>query len=75
MNSVEEGAAPLDTFIKLSGETSLMLFTCFNAQGGRKGMVVVNNMLLGCYWPHVGPQETLFTCILRRVAEGDSGGE
>jgi hypothetical protein len=25
-------------------------------------MVVVNNVLLGCYWPHVGPQEALFTC-------------
>jgi hypothetical protein len=23
-------------------------------------MVVVNNMLLGRYWPRVGPQETLF---------------
>jgi hypothetical protein len=89
MNSVEEGAAPLDTFIKLSGQTTLMLFTCFTTQGGRrcngggeqraagsllaacgtpgdaldllycagwqKGMVVVNNVLLGRYWPRVGP--------------------
>jgi hypothetical protein len=23
-------------------------------------MVVVNNVLLGRYWPRVGPQETLF---------------
>jgi hypothetical protein len=38
-------------------------------------MVVVNNVLLGSYWPRVGPQEMLFTCILRRVAEGDGGGE
>jgi hypothetical protein len=38
-------------------------------------MVVVNNVLLGRYWPRVGPQEALFTCILRRVAEGDGGGE
>jgi hypothetical protein len=27
MNSVEEGAGPLDTFIKLSGETSLTVFS------------------------------------------------
>jgi hypothetical protein len=27
-------------------------------------MVVVNNVLLGCYWPHVGPQEMLFTCYI-----------
>jgi hypothetical protein len=31
-------------------------------------MVVVNNMLLDYYWPHV-------ICILPRVAEGDVGGE
>ncbi len=43
--------------------------------GWQKGMVVVNNVLLGRYWPHVGPQEMLFICILRRVAEGDGGGE
>ncbi len=33
-------------------------------------MVVVNNVLQGCYRPRVGPQETLFTCILYRLAEG-----
>jgi hypothetical protein len=38
-------------------------------------MVVVNNVLLGRYWPRVGPQEMLFTCILCRVAEGTGGGE
>jgi hypothetical protein len=38
-------------------------------------MVVVNNVLLGRYWPCVGPQEMLFTCMLRRVAEGNGGGE
>ncbi len=30
--------------------------------GWQKGMVVVNNVLLGRYWPCVVPQETLFTC-------------
>jgi hypothetical protein len=40
---VEEGAAPLDTFIKLSGETSLTI----------------------CSLP----------ALLRRVAEGNGGGE
>jgi hypothetical protein len=38
-------------------------------------MVVVNNVLLGRYWPRVGPQETLFTCMLHRVAEGNGGDE
>jgi hypothetical protein len=38
-------------------------------------MVVVNYMLLDRYWPCVGPQEALFTCILRRVAERNGGGE
>jgi hypothetical protein len=35
-------------------------------------MVVVNNVLLGRYWPRVGHQEMLFTC---RVAEGNGDGE
>jgi hypothetical protein len=46
-----------------------------NCAGLQKGMVLVNNVLLGRYWPRVGPLETLFTCILCRVEEGDGGGE
>ncbi len=48
----------------------LLLATCetpggdiylLHCTGWQKEMVVVNNVLLGRYWPRVGPQEMLVT--------------
>jgi hypothetical protein len=67
----QHAAGPLLAVRGAPGDALYLLFCA----GWQKGMVVVNNVLLGRYWPKVGPQEALFTCILRRVAEGNGGGE
>jgi hypothetical protein len=51
-------AEPLPAACGTPGDALYLLYCA----GWQKGMVVVNNVLLGRYWPRVGPQEMLFTC-------------
>jgi hypothetical protein len=52
----QHAAGPLLATCETPGDALYLLYCA----GWQKGMVVVNNVLLGRYWPRVGPQETLF---------------
>jgi hypothetical protein len=54
----EHAAGPLLAACGTLGDALHLLY----CTGWQKGMVVVNNVLLGRYWLRVGPQEMLFTC-------------
>jgi hypothetical protein len=54
----QHAAGPLMADCGTLGDALYLLYCA----GWQKGMVVVNNVLLGRYWPRVGTQEMLFTC-------------